>query len=81
MKDLKRGEICDSIKTIQYLEIFNFKEIVIKSNEQISILQTQNEDLNKEVNKSRLQLKVVKKVATYGIPASLVAGFIFGLFI
>lgn len=81
MKDLKRGEICDSIRGIQALQIHNFKEVVEKSEEQISILKLQNTDLTKDLDKSRLQLKAVKKVATYGIPGGLITGFILGILV
>ena len=81
MKDLKRGEICDSISQNQELQIINFKSILSKSNEQINLLQTNNDELNKSLLNANRRLKMSVSLTKYGIPIGIGAGFIVGILI
>lgn len=80
-KDLKRGEICDSISQLQALQLINFKDIVGNKEEEISLLNSKISDQKKSLNTSNLKLKVSKKISKFGIPSALIGGFILGIYI
>ena len=80
-KDIKRANIGDSIIQNQELQIINYKTILSNSNEQISLLNGQVTNKQKELNTANLKLKISKRLTTFGIPISLGLGFIVGIII
>ena len=81
LKDLKRGEVCDSIAQNQGLQIINFKEIVGKDKQQINLMKEHEMKLQEELNTTRLRLKINKKITSFGIPGAIAAGIIAGIII
>ena len=79
LQDIKRGEFCDSIRSIQSLEIVNFRTIVVNNKESIGLLTESNKSLSSDLDKTRLKLKLSTKLTTFGIPSALVAGFLVGI--
>lgn len=80
-KDLKRGEICDSISQNQELQLLNYQELFGNKNEEISLLNGKIDDQEKSLNVANLKLKVTKNVAKFGIPGAIIGGFFVGYFI
>jgi hypothetical protein len=74
--EIKKAEICDSIQKNQSLQIFNFKEIVLKDKEIITLHEEKIIDQNKSIRKLDLKLKLAKNISLVGIPAAFVLGFI-----
>ena len=81
LKDIKRGEICDSIAQNQGLQIVNFKTIVRKDQEQKIMMKNQEEKMQGELNKTKLKLKATSKIATYGIPGGIAVGILVGILV
>ena len=81
LKDIRRGEICDSIAQNQGLQIVNFKTIIRKDQEQIIMMKNQEEKLQVELNKSNLKLKLNKRITSFGIPGAAAAGILIGILI
>lgn len=76
IKDLKKGQLCDSISQNQALQIINFKSVVVNNDRQIEIKNGQISTQKTELNKKNLQLKVLKKVSKFGIPSAFLGGFL-----
>lgn len=79
MKDIKRGEICDSIRINMSLQITNFKEVVRKDNDIIKLHENRIATLNEDLGKANKKLKISKKLTTFGIPIALGGGFLIGV--
>jgi len=71
----------DSLINNYSLQIINFKEVISKQEAQ-HILSTKEVDrLSKELNTTKLKLKVSKKLSTIGIPAAVIIGIFTGILI
>tara|TARA_R110002126_G_scaffold57459_1_gene152224 strand:- start:122 stop:466 length:345 start_codon:yes stop_codon:yes gene_type:complete len=81
IKDLKKGQVCDSITHIQALQLFNFKTILRNKGEEVGIKNKQILSKTKEVNTLNLKLKVSKSLTKYGIPAAFFGGFLVGILV
>jgi hypothetical protein len=79
LKDIKKGEICDSIRTNQALQIINFKDVVKKDNEIIHLHENRISVLEKDLNTANTKLKITKRIANFGIPIAIGGGFIIGI--
>jgi len=78
IKDLKKGEICDSISQTQGLQILNFTKI-IKNDEEVILLN--NEKIvrqEKELNTLNRKFKFSKMTSKIGLPTVLIGGFFVG---
>jgi hypothetical protein len=80
-KAIKHGEICDSIAQNQELQIINFREIVGKDQEQINLMKGQEKKIQDELDKTKLRLKINKKITSYGIPGAAAVGILVGFLI
>ena len=80
-KAIKHGQICDSISQNQALQIINFKTIVKKDEDQITIMKAQEEKIQDELDKTRLRLRLNKKITSFGLPGAAAVGIILGILI
>ena len=78
-KDLKKGQLCDSIRGIQSLQIVNFREIVTNNKESITLLTESNENISKKLNVANTKLKVQRRLTMFGVPVALGVGFVVGI--
>ena len=78
IKDLKKGQICDSISELRGLQIVNFNKIIQNKDQEISIKDSQILDKKTELDKANLKLKVSKNLSKFGIPTALLGGFFVG---
>jgi len=81
IKDLKKGQICDSISQIQSLQIVNFTQIVENKNQEITIKDSQIFDKEKKINGLNLKLKLSKNLTKFGLPTALLGGFFVGFLV
>ncbi len=75
LKDIKRGQLCDSIVQSQELQIINFKTIIKNDNEQISLLTIDKLKKEKELKRAYLKLKISNNLVKFGIPVGIIGGF------
>jgi len=76
IKDLKRGEICDSIMTTQQSLIEDMKSILKGYKEETDILIEQNAETERKLTVSNRKIKILGFTVKFGIPIGLATGFV-----
>lgn len=77
-KDLKRLDLCDSVANAQSWQITTLKNVIMKDNQIIGIMDVQVKECSKSLDKTKFKLKVSRKISTFGIPITLGGGFLLG---
>ena len=78
-KEIKKGQLCDSISQLQELQIINFKDVLKKDN---LIIKENNErllEVTKELNATKTKLRISTRLTFFGVPIALGGGFLLGI--
>ena len=78
-KDIKKGQLCDSISQHQSLQISHFKDVLKKDNLIISENNKRLSELKKHLNTANTKVNLLKKVSFFGIPVAIGGGILIGL--
>jgi|TARA_Y100000310_G_scaffold167497_1_gene167268 hypothetical protein len=76
MQDLKRVDLLDSIITNQNRQINNYKSVLSNNNKQILLYANRNSKLGKDLIKTRLKLKISKRLTFLGVPIAFGGGIL-----
>lgn len=77
-KDLKRVMLQDSIIQTQAMEIENYKQLSVKSEQVIHLTEKRLSETDQKLNLANKKLKVSGMIVKFGIPGALIAGYLIG---
>lgn len=75
-KDLKKGQVCDSIMNVQQNYIENMKSILKGYKEETTILIDKNTEAERKLMWSNKKVKILGFTVKFGIPVGIAGGFI-----